>query len=40
MTNVECRMPKNGMIYDITPRITPKLAVWPGDTAASRRAAE
>jgi arylformamidase len=24
------------MIYDITPPITPKLAVWPGDTAPSR----
>ena len=24
------------MIYDITPPITPKLAVWPGDTPASR----
>ena len=24
------------MIYDITPTITPKLAVWPGDTPASR----
>lgn len=24
------------MIYDITPSITPKLAVWPGDTPASR----
>lgn len=25
------------MIHDITPPITPKLAVWPGDTAPSRR---
>ena len=24
------------MTYDITPSITPKLAVWPGDTPASR----
>lgn len=24
------------VIYDITPSITPKLAVWPGDTPASR----
>jgi arylformamidase len=24
------------MIYDITPPITPQLAVWPGDTAPSR----
>ena len=24
------------MLYDITPSITPKLAVWPGDTPASR----
>src|SRR5437588_3765768 len=24
------------MIYDITPAITPKLAVWPGDTPLSR----
>jgi arylformamidase len=24
------------MIYDITPSITPKLAVWPGDTPPSR----
>jgi arylformamidase len=24
------------VIYDITPRITPKLAVWPGDTPLSR----
>ena len=24
------------MIYDITPAITPNLAVWPGDTPASR----
>jgi arylformamidase len=24
------------VIYDITPPITPKLAVWPGDTPASR----
>ena len=24
------------MIYDITPAITPKLAVWPGDTPPSR----
>jgi arylformamidase len=24
------------MIYDITPPITPRLAVWPGDTPASR----
>lgn len=24
------------MIYDITPRITPQLGVWPGDTPASR----
>jgi arylformamidase len=24
------------MTYDITPAITPKLAVWPGDTPASR----
>ena len=24
------------MIYDITPPITPKLAVWPGDTPLSR----
>ena len=24
------------MLYDITPRITPKLAVWPGDTAPGR----
>ena len=24
------------MLYDITPPITPKLAVWPGDTAPSR----
>lgn len=24
------------MTYDITPPITPKLAVWPGDTATSR----
>jgi arylformamidase len=23
-------------IYDITPRITPKMAVWPGDTAPNR----
>ena len=26
------------MIYDITPRITEKLSVWPGDTAISREA--
>ena len=24
------------MIYDITPRITPRLAVWPGDTPPAR----
>jgi len=24
------------VLYDITPAITPKLAVWPGDTSASR----
>ena len=24
------------MLYDITPAITPKLAVWPGDTAVTR----
>ena len=24
------------MLYDITPAITPKLAVWPGDTPANR----
>jgi arylformamidase len=26
------------MLYDITPAITPKLAVWPGDTPLSREA--
>lgn len=25
------------MLYDITPTISPRLAVWPGDTPASRR---
>ena len=28
--------PAPTMIYDITPPITPKLAVWPGDTPPSR----
>jgi arylformamidase len=36
MTKHECRMPKNAMTYDITPPITSKLAVWPGDTSLMR----
>src|SRR5438876_6093345 len=29
-------MTKPGMIYDISPAITTKLAVWPGDTLLNR----